>query len=142
MNHCTFFGSYFSVSTFIAFINRLIADSWSELSRIWKDCGSPASRQCVRSSRLASPWKVPTHMPRVLIGSMAEMRVSISFAALLVKVTARMPCGGTIRQPIADYKGLQMVKFLFFGDPVDPPGMAADETALPPDVTDGERLLF
>jgi hypothetical protein len=95
MNHCTFFGSYFSVSTFSDFISRLIADSWSALSRIWNDCGSPASRQCVRSSRLARPWKVPTHMPRVLIGSIAEMRVSISFAALLVKVTARMPCGDT-----------------------------------------------
>ena len=45
--------------------------------------------------RLHSPWKVPTHMPRVLIGSMAEMRVSISFAALLVNVTASRPCGLT-----------------------------------------------
>src|SRR5215831_10550064 len=45
--------------------------------------------------RLARPWKVPTHMPRVLIGSMAEMRVSISFAALLVKVTAMRPAGLT-----------------------------------------------
>jgi hypothetical protein len=34
-------------------------------------------------------------MPRILIGSIAEMRVSISFAALLVKVTARMPSGDT-----------------------------------------------
>ena len=34
-------------------------------------------------------------MPRVLIGSIAEMRVSISFAALLVKVTARKPAGLT-----------------------------------------------
>jgi hypothetical protein len=34
-------------------------------------------------------------MPRVLIGSIAEMRVSISFAALLVKVTASRPCGLT-----------------------------------------------
>jgi hypothetical protein len=37
--------------------------------------------------RLQMPWKVPTHMPRVLMGSMAERRVSISLAALLVKVT-------------------------------------------------------
>ena len=44
MKRCTFFGSYFSVSTFIAFISRLIADSWSCESRIWNDCGSPASR--------------------------------------------------------------------------------------------------
>ncbi len=46
--------------------------------------------------RLHRPWKVPTHMPRTLIGSMAEMRVSISFAALLVNVTARMPAGLTL----------------------------------------------
>src|SRR6516164_757593 len=32
-------------------------------------------------------------MPRVLIGSIAPSRASISFAALFVKVTARMPCG-------------------------------------------------
>jgi len=35
-----------------------------------------------------------------------------------------------------------MVKILFFGDLVDTLGMAADEIALPPDVTDVERLLF
>lgn len=35
-----------------------------------------------------------------------------------------------------------MVKILFFGDLVDAFGMAADEIALPPDVTDVERLLF
>ncbi len=45
--------------------------------------------------RLHRPWKVPIHMPRVLMGSMAESRVSISFAALLVKVTASTPCGPT-----------------------------------------------
>src|SRR5690349_2743227 len=43
--------------------------------------------------RLHNPWKVPTHIPRVLIGNIAETRASISRAALLVKVTARMPCG-------------------------------------------------
>src|SRR5579864_4720834 len=43
--------------------------------------------------RLHRPWKVPTHMPRTLIGSIAEMRVSISRAALLVKVTASRPFG-------------------------------------------------
>jgi hypothetical protein len=32
-------------------------------------------------------------MPRTLTGSMAVSRVSISLAALLVKVTARMPPG-------------------------------------------------
>jgi hypothetical protein len=43
--------------------------------------------------RLHRPWKVPIHMPRVLIGNIADRRVSISLAALLVKVTARMPWG-------------------------------------------------
>jgi hypothetical protein len=38
---------------------------------------------------------VPTHMPFTLIGSMADRRASISFAALLVKVTASTPCGDT-----------------------------------------------
>jgi molybdopterin synthase sulfur carrier subunit len=41
-----------------------------------------------------------------------------------------------------DYKGLPMVKILFFGDLVETLGMAADEIVLPPDVTDIERLLF
>ena len=45
--------------------------------------------------RLHRPWKVPTHMPRVLIGSMADSRVIISFAALLVKVTASTLIGLT-----------------------------------------------
>ncbi|KVW96793.1 MoaD/ThiS family protein [Thiobacillus denitrificans] len=35
-----------------------------------------------------------------------------------------------------------MVKILFFGDLVDTLGMSSDEIALPPDVTDVERLLF
>jgi hypothetical protein len=34
-------------------------------------------------------------MPRVLIGSIADSRVSISLAALLVKVTASKPMGDT-----------------------------------------------
>jgi hypothetical protein len=34
-------------------------------------------------------------MPRVFTGSMVDRRVSISFAALLVKVTAMMPAGDT-----------------------------------------------
>ena len=43
---------------------------------------------------------------------------------------------------MTDYKGLEMVKILFFGDLVDTLGVASDEIALPPDVTDVERLLF
>lgn len=35
-----------------------------------------------------------------------------------------------------------MVKILFFGDLVETLGMASDQIALPPDVTDVERLLF
>src|SRR3989304_5554394 len=41
--------------------------------------------------RLQRPWNVPIHIPRVEIGSIAETRVSISFAALLGNVTARTP---------------------------------------------------
>src|SRR3989338_5830065 len=95
MKLCISRGGYFSSSTFIAFISRLIADSWSPESRIWKVCGRFASRKCARSMRLHSPWNVPIHMPRVLMGSIAERRVTISFAALLVNVTARRPCGLT-----------------------------------------------
>lgn len=35
-----------------------------------------------------------------------------------------------------------MVKILFFGDLVETLGLASEEIALPPDVTDVERLLF
>ncbi|MBI3433216.1 MAG: MoaD/ThiS family protein [Hydrogenophilales bacterium] len=35
-----------------------------------------------------------------------------------------------------------MVKILFFGDLVETLGMASEEIALPPDITDVERLLF
>lgn len=43
---------------------------------------------------------------------------------------------------MTNYKGLKMVKILFFGDLVDSLGMAADEIELPADITDVERLLF
>jgi len=49
----------------------------------------------VRNRRLHRPWKVPIHIPRVLIGNMADKRVNISFAALFVNVTAMMPAGDT-----------------------------------------------
>jgi hypothetical protein len=45
--------------------------------------------------RLHRPWKVPIHMPRTFTGSMLVRRVSISLAALLVKVTASTPPGDT-----------------------------------------------
>jgi hypothetical protein len=76
-------------------MTRLTAESWSPLSRIWKPCGSPASFQCARRKRLHRPWKVPIHMPRTATGSIADSRVSISFAALLVNVTASTPPGET-----------------------------------------------
>src|SRR5262245_59076760 len=95
MNCCRLRGGYFSSSTLSALSRRLIAASWSEESRIWNEGGSAASRWCARSVRLHSPWKVPIHMPRVLMGSIADSRVSISRAALLVNVTASTPCGLT-----------------------------------------------
>ncbi len=72
---------------------RLMAESWSALSRIWKLCGRLASFQWDRKNRLHKPWKVPIHMPRTGSGSMLSNRVTISLAALLVKVTAITPPG-------------------------------------------------
>ncbi|MNS53283.1 hypothetical protein D3C72_860340 [compost metagenome] len=95
MKYCRFLAGYFSSSTFSDLSSRFSAESWSWLSRMAKVCGSPASRKCARSMRLHRPWKVPIHMPRVLIGSIDDSRVCISLAALLVKVTARMPAGET-----------------------------------------------
>ncbi len=95
MNQLTCFGTKRSSSRFIALMTRLTDDSWSCMSRIWKLCGSAASFQCARRKRLHRPWKVPTHMPRTGIGSIAPRRASISLAALLVKVTAITPPGET-----------------------------------------------
>jgi hypothetical protein len=72
---------------------RLMSESWSCVSRIWNSCGSRASRWWARSIRLHSPWNVPTHMPRMLTGVSADRRRSISRAALLVNVTARIDSG-------------------------------------------------
>jgi hypothetical protein len=47
-------------------------------------------------------------MPRVLIGSIAARRDCISFAALLVKVTARMPCGPTC--PVEISQAMRVVR--------------------------------
>src|SRR6478672_5233736 len=79
---------------------RLTRRSWSSLSSTWKPSGRPASCQCRRSRRCARPWKVPIHSPR-LPGcepprcNNASARARISPAALLVKVTAKIPCAGT-----------------------------------------------
>ena len=93
MNQLTCLGTKRSSSSCIALMMRLTADSWSAVSRIWKPCGSPASFQCARRKRLHRPWKVPIHMPRTLIGSIAASRACISLDALLVNVTAISAAG-------------------------------------------------
>src|SRR5262245_9075403 len=65
--------------------------------------------------RLHRPWKVPIHIPRVDTGSIAEMRVSISFAALLVKVTASTPAGLTL--PVWISQAMRVVSTRVFPDP-------------------------
>ena len=77
----------------MAFKIRLIKRYWSSESRIWKFSGKLASAWWARSSLWANPWKVPIHIlfrPRPINDS---IRPRISFAALLVKVTARMENG-------------------------------------------------
>ena len=44
MNQATWRGAKRSSSTLSDFSSRLMSESWSWLSRIWKSCGSPASR--------------------------------------------------------------------------------------------------
>jgi len=95
MNQLTCLGTKRSSSSFIALMTRLTALSVSPESKIWKLCGSRACFQCARKKRLHRPWKVPIHMPRTFTGSIAPRRVSISFEALLVKVTAITPPGET-----------------------------------------------
>ena len=96
-------------------ITRLTAQSWSLLSRIWKPCGSPASFQCARRKRLHRPWKVPIHMPRTVTGSIADRRVSISLAALLVKVTASTPPGET--WPVCSSQAMRVVSTRVLPEP-------------------------
>ncbi len=62
-------------------------------------------------------------MPRVEIGSIAEMRVSISFAALLVKVTARMPAGLTL--PVWISQAMRVVSTRVLPEPA-PARISAD----------------
>ncbi len=57
--------------------------------------------------RLHRPWNVPTHMPRVFTGVSAESRVSISLAALLVNVTARIDSG--LAWPVASSQAMRVV---------------------------------
>ena len=92
-----------------------MAESWSWVSRIWKVEGRFASFQCERRKRLHRPWKVPIHMPRAFTGSIAVSRVSISLAALLVKVTARMPPGET--WPVCSSQAMRVVSTRVLPEP-------------------------
>jgi hypothetical protein len=56
---------------------------------------------------LHSPWNVPIHMPRTLIGVSAESRSSISRAALLVNVTASTESGDA--WPVASSHAMRVV---------------------------------
>src|ERR1019366_3383830 len=62
-------------------------------------------------------------MPRVEIGSMAEMRVSISFAALLVNVTASTPAGLTL--PVWISQAMRVVSTRVLPEPA-PARISAD----------------
>jgi hypothetical protein len=92
-----------------------MAESWSCVSRIWNACGRLASLWCARKKRLHRPWKVPIHMPRTLTGSMADRRAIISLAALLVKVTARMPPGDT--WPVCSSQAMRVVSTRVLPEP-------------------------
>src|SRR5215468_5512088 len=70
-------------------INRV----WSSVSRMVKLLFRPKSSACRRSTRTPMAWKVPSHMPSAAPPIRAATRSSISRAALLVKVTARI-CEG------------------------------------------------
>ena len=50
---------------------------------------------------------MPIHMPRVLIGVIADRRISISFAALFVNVTARIASGDA--WPVASSHAMRVV---------------------------------
>ena len=115
MNHCVCLAGKRSSSTLYCFISRLMADSWSCVSRIWKVDGRLASFQCARRKRLHRPWKVPIHMPRTLTGSMAVSRVIISLAALLVKVTASTPPGDT--WPVCSSQAMRVVSTRVLPEP-------------------------
>src|SRR2546427_887730 len=62
-------------------------------------------------------------MPGVLLGSIAEMRVSISLAALLVKVTARTPLGLTF--PVWMSQAMRVVRTRVLPEPA-PARISAD----------------
>ncbi|MNT31189.1 hypothetical protein D3C72_1670150 [compost metagenome] len=115
MNHCVCLAGKRSSSTLNCFIRRLMAESWSCVSRIWKVEGRLASFQCARSRRLHRPWKVPIHMPRTFTGSIAVSRVIISLAALLVKVTARMPPADTC--PVCSSQAMRVVSTRVLPEP-------------------------
>ena len=61
------------------------------------------------------PWNVPIHMPRTAIGSIADSRVSISFAALFVNVTASTPPGDT--WPVCSSQAMRVVSTRVLPEP-------------------------
>ncbi len=60
-----------------------------------------------RSSRAPRAWKVPSHIPEALSPTSCSMRVRISRAALLVKVTARISDG--LARPVATRWAMRQV---------------------------------
>jgi len=64
---------------------------------------------------LHRPWKVPIHMPRTGMGSMVPRRVSISLAALFVKVTAITPAGDT--WPVCTSQAMRVVSTRVLPEP-------------------------
>ena len=104
---CSERGAMISSAMLRLLSRRLIRESWSPLSRIWKEEGRPASRWCRRKKRWQRPWNVPSHMARTLTGIIAPKRVCISLAALLVNVTAIMLC--TLACPLCKSHAMRVV---------------------------------
>ena len=77
----------------------LISRVWSSVSRMVKLLFSPTSSAWRRSTRTPMAWKVPSHIPSAAPPIRLATRSSISRAALLVKVTARI-CDGRARPVI------------------------------------------
>src|SRR5437879_5755174 len=84
---------HFLSSIFSACRSCLIRRVWSSVSRMVKLLLSPTSSAWRRSTRTPMAWKVPSHMPSAAPPIRLATRSSISRAALLVKVTARI-CAG------------------------------------------------
>ena len=127
-------GGYFSSSILSDFKSLLMADNWSWVSKIWNVDGKPASLWWALNKRLHRPWKVPTHIPLVLIGIMAERRVNISLAALFVKVTAKTPTGEA--WPVWINQAILVVNTLVL--PLPAPAKIMADWLLPASLTGGK----